>query len=310
MDPLVSVVIPIYGVEQYLDLCVQSVLAQRYTNLQIILVDDGSLDGCPKMCDHYAQSDCRVMVIHKRNGGLSDARNVGLEAAQGKYITFVDSDDILASDAVQEMVSLAQSENADIVKIMLERKTPTQERIPVLGGYQVMRGVDALDRIYTDTPQIISACGKLFRAELFRNIRFPVGMYYEDEFTTPKLYALARRVVCSESVLYFYMQWQNESIMRTALNEKKITDSLYVTEERIAFFGQNGWKRLERKAIADHYYKIRNLEAGARKVPGLEKVAEQLLHTKKEYVWKHPAVTTYIRCKQMLYTLKQQIVGK
>lgn len=309
MNPLVSVIVPIYRVETYLALCVGSILTQTYTNLDIILVDDGSPDQCPAMCDAYAQQDSRVRVVHKENGGLSDARNVGIANALGEYVTFVDGDDILASEAIETMVNLAVAERADIVKICLERKYPEQPLVSTAGEYEIINGIEALSRIYTGKPQIISACGKLFRTTLFREIQFPVGRFYEDEYTIPKLYHLAKRVLLSESVLYFYMQWDNESIMRTTLTEKKIIDALVVTEERINFFKKIGQRWLVRKATVDHYIKLQKLFAASGKMSELASIHKILAREKRAFGWKHPLTVSYVCSKQLLSRWKNKLLS-
>lgn len=309
MNPLVSVIVPVYCVEEYLALCVESILAQTFANLEIILVDDGSLDLCPAMCDAYGLQDNRVKVVHKENGGLSDARNAGIAMASGEYITFVDGDDILAPQAIEEMVRLAAAEQAEIVKISLERKYPGQPLLPTAGSYEVLGGTEALSHIYTDKPQIISACGKLFKTTLFKKVLFPVGRYYEDEYTTPKLYHLARRVVLSESVQYFYMQWENESIMRTALTEKKIADALFVTNDRIVFFKKIGEKKLVRRAIADHYIKLQKLSDASSKSPELAQIHQQLMREKRNFGWKHPLICGQVHSRQCLSRFKNKLLG-
>jgi len=310
MNPLVSVIVPVYCVEEYLALCVESILVQTYANLEVILVDDGSPDRSPAMCDAYGLQDSRVKVVHKENGGLSDARNAGIAMATGEYITFVDGDDILAPQAIEEMVHLAAAEQAEIVKISLERKYPGQSLSPTSGSYEVLDGTEVLSRIYTSKPQIISACGKLFKTTLFQKVLFPVGRYYEDEYTTPKLYHLARRVVLSESVQYFYMQWENESIMRTALTEKKIADALFVTNDRIDFFKKIGEKKLTRKAIADHYIKLQKLADASAKSPELAQIHQQLMREKRNFGWKHPLITGSVCAKIHLSRFKHMILNK
>lgn len=309
MQPLVSIVVPIYQVEKYLDLCIQSLLCQTYSQIEFLLIDDGSPDRCPEMCDNYKEQDHRVRVIHKPNGGLSSARNAGIEVAMGEYITFVDADDILAPSAVEEMVRLALSEQADIVKISLARKMAGQPLVPTSGNHEIISGNEALSRIYTSKPQIISACGKLFKASLFRHIRFPLGRFYEDEYTTPKLFHLAERVVLSESVLYFYMQWDNNSIMRTALTEKKITDALFITRERIDFFRMINQKALVRKAIADHYIKLQKLENASCEVADLAKIHQCITAEKSAFAQSHPLISGWVNFRQFISHLKSALLG-
>ena len=259
MNPLVSIIIPVYQAKDYLKECIDSILEQTYDNLEIILIDDGSTDGSAQICDEYLNMDVRIQVIHKRNGGLSDARNAGIEVSNGKYLTFVDSDDIIAPNMISIMVDIAEKEIAEIVKITLIRKNQKDERVPTEEGYEVIRPLEALKRIYKDPPQIISGCGKLFARQLFDNFKFPIGMYYEDEFTTPKLFYNANRIVFSNSIQYFYMQRENNSIMRSPFNEKKCKDSLNVSEDRIKYFKEIGNRSLINAALKDYYYKLENL---------------------------------------------------
>lgn len=301
---LVSVIIPVYKTESYLPSCVESILAQTYENLEIILVDDGSPDSCPDMCDTYAKHDNRIRVIHRNNGGLSAARNSGIEAATGKWLTFCDSDDRIAPRTVQTMIDL--SEGVDIVKIRLVRKKPGEPLESTYGRWEFLTGEQALHRIYHGEPQVISACGKLFRRELFDDIRFPEGLYYEDEFTTPKLYYRANRVVFSESVLYFYMQWESDSIMRSALTENKLRHSAYVTRERLAFFRESGLKELEKKAIIDHWLKLKKLVALENVQPVLCDICRELCREMEAFEKENRWILLPVQLRQRAYRVVQK----
>lgn len=307
MNPLVSVIIPVYRVEEYLDACMESVLRQTYENLQIILVDDGSPDRCGQMCDDYAARDSRITVIHQQNGGLSAARNAGKAAATGDYITFLDSDDLLAPTAVQTMVELALSQQAQIVKIGIVRKHSLKDCVPQEGSYVTVTGVQAIGRIYRDGPQMVSCCGKLYEAQLLRDFAFPAGLYHEDEYSSPRLYYKARKVVLCASLLYFYMQWENESIIRGALNEKRIHDSVFVTCDRIEFFRQKGLKHLQMQAVQDHYHKLHHLEEQTRQDPTLQQQHALLKAQKKAFAKAHPCAIAAIRLRQMLARVKRRL---
>ena len=163
-----SVIIPVYRVEDSLDRCVESVLSQHVDDLEVILVDDGSPDKCPSMCDSWAEKDARIRVIHKQNGGLSDARNAGIEVAQGEHITFVDSDDYLAADTLAPL--LLMMEDADIVE------------------YSIRNRLSLPDNTYTDMNQYwltgqaylhTYACNKIYRSRLFETVRFPKGKVFD-----------------------------------------------------------------------------------------------------------------------------------
>ena len=310
MEPLVSVIIPVYKTEEYLAECVDSVLAQTYKKLEIILVDDGSPDNAPAMCDDYALRDDRIRVVHKKNGGLSDARNAGKAIATGRYLTFLDSDDILAPETVEHMLELAQKEQAQVVKIGVIRKYAAGECVTVLKDYTVTTGLGAMERIFWDNSQIITICGKLFDAELFRDLDFPVGLYYEDEYTTPRIYNRTKTVVLSDSELYFYMQRENESILRGALDEKRIRNSVFISEDRIAFLRTEGRTNLVNKAIRDYYLKLNKLIEASRNVPQLQQCNEELLRRRKELSGKHPIIVMKIRARQRLAQIKKILVRR
>ncbi len=310
MNPLVSIIIPVYRTEAYLHDCMACVLEQTYANLEIILVDDESPDSCPRLCDDYAQRDSRVKVIHRSNGGLSAARNSGLEVATGKYVTFLDSDDRIATDMVAHMVELAEKESADTVKICLIRCYDGIIPQHTLGEYRVLTGLQVLQTIYRVPQQIISACGKLFRRELFDEVRFPQGRYYEDEYTTPKLFARSSRVVLSDSVMYFYMQWDNGSIMRSRLNEKKVWDSLDMTRERIVFFRELGLKTMVKEAIQDHYYRLIAQEKATKTESGLSRVYQQVRQERQSFTRQHWLVVTRVRLRGGLASLKNKLLGR
>ena len=309
MNPLVSVIIPVYRVEKYLDACMESVLHQTYENLQIILVDDGSPDRCGEMCDDYAARDSRVTVIHRENGGLCAARNSGKAAATGEYLTFVDSDDILAPTAVETMVRLALAENARIVKIGIVRKHRLEECVPEEAGYVTVTGLQAIERIYRDGPQMVSCCGKLYRADLFRDYDFPEGLYHEDEYTTPRIYHRAEKVVLCGSRLYFYMQWENDSITRGSLSEKRVRDSVFVTEDRIEFFRQAGLRPLIPQAVRDHYHKLCHMLSATGDDPALAEQHRLLAEKKKQFVRRYPLIIAGVRAYQLLAAVKGRLCG-
>ena len=309
MTPLVSVIIPVYQTKEYLKECIDSVLSQKYRELEIILVDDGSTDGSGALCDTFAGTDPRMRVIHKENGGLSSARNAGIEASAGEYITFIDSDDMVADCMIEEMVRLAQSENADLVKIGLVRKKEGEDLSPTAGECTVLTGHKVLPMIYKSAPQIISGCGKLFCRDLIGDMRFPEGRYYEDEYFLPRMYERSKKVVLCERQLYFYMQRENDSIMRGKLSEKKINDSLWIVRDRLEFYKTTGDRSLVRKAEADYYYKIEALLKAAREsgLPEKDRIADDLSKLKETFRREHFSVYAPIKVKEKLYSIVKRI---
>lgn len=308
MNPLVTVIVPVYQSKEYLSGCLDSVIEQTYTLLEIIVVDDGSTDGSSEICDEYSLKDNRIKVIHQKNGGLSSARNAGIDICSGEYITFVDSDDIIADCMISSMVNMAQKEHADIVKIGVIRKYAYSECKPVEKKYEVFSNKTILHKIYSTNSQTICGCGKLFKKSVIGNIRFPVGKYYEDEFFVPKVYARSKKVVMSDSEYYFYMQRDNDSIMRGKINDKKVEDSLWITEERIESFRKLNDNSLVIKAVSDYYYKIQVLYKVSIE-NGLTNCIELLRVKKKEFKREHLMIYACIKVKQLLYKIFKFLKG-
>lgn len=221
-DSLITVIVPVYNVEKYLRKCIESILAQTYQKLEIILVDDGSTDNSGKICDEYAAKDNRIIVMHKENGGLSDARNVALDIVKGDYITCVDSDDYLARDYVEYLYLLLTKNGADIsicsykkVCAYNVRLDNCQEKVSIFSDE------DALAELLYQRRIVPSAWCKLYRREMFSEIRYPKGMYYEDFAVIYKLLSKCKKIVVGTQQKYYYFQ-RNDSIMNQKFNVKKI----------------------------------------------------------------------------------------
>lgn len=232
---LISIIIPIYKVEQYLAECMESVLGQSYTNLEIILVDDGSPDACPALCDEYAQKDKRVKVIHKENGGLSDARNAGLEIATGEYIAFVDSDDVIHKDYVRLLYEAIKGANADIsacdlIEFQDGEETPsfTSEIRDVKCNQYSPK--EALSELIQGIGFRAVAWNKLYKRSVLTGETFEVGRYHEDEFFTYRIIDKASKLSFVTAKLYYYRQ-RSGSIMSTV--SIKHLDSLDAYIERL-----------------------------------------------------------------------------
>lgn len=231
---LVSIIVPIYKVESYLQRCLDSIVNQSYTNLEIILVDDGSPDACPQICDEYATRDNRIVVIHKNNGGLSDARNAGLDISKGKYISFVDSDDWIDTQYVETLLALITTENSDIAfgenkPFYTNYSTRDKKKQYFVTNYTQLESLEALF-----SKNLVShtvSWGKLYKRELFINVRFPVGRFHEDEFTTYILFSKSSKITYTNACLYYYRQRAN-SITSSAHNE----DFICAREQQLAFF--------------------------------------------------------------------------
>ena len=218
----VSVIVPIYKVEKYLDRCVQSIRNQTYRNLEIILVDDGSPDNCPQMCDTYAKQDDRIRVIHKENGGLSDARNAGIDIATGVYISFVDSDDWIHNQMIEILMGMIEQKQCEISVCQSQYAYEGKEYKDSL--YESENIVEQARMITRKESQYdyfdksdwrnayIVAWNKLYHRRLFDKIRYPKGKVHEDEFTTFKLLYEADGIAWTDTVLYYYFV-REDSIM-------------------------------------------------------------------------------------------------
>lgn len=220
-EPLISVIIPVYKVKDYLDKCVDSVVKQSYSNLEIILVDDGSPDNCPKLCDKWAKADKRIKVIHQKNGGLSDARNTGIEKCNGKYITFIDSDDYIEKDYVEFLYENLIKYDADISMGKHYVKYPKKDYDTGSGNIYVLNPHDCFDKLLYGEDFDVSAWAKLYKIELFDDVRYPKGRIYEDSATTYKLIDKSKNIVLNSKAIYSYVI-REDSISRARFNEKKM----------------------------------------------------------------------------------------
>ncbi len=236
MNPLISVIVPVYKVEKYLERCVNSIRRQSYENLEILLIDDGSPDGCGLLCDGFAEEDRRIKVIHKENGGLSSARNDGIDIAGGEYLIFVDSDDFLAGDFVKVLYEALCETGSDIAQCKWEYVTGDKilrEEEP--GENYVYTGHEMLKNLYIpDGAYFVVAWNKLYKRELFAAVRYPEGRIHEDEATTYKIFDGTDKAVFVDRFLYGYYKAE-KSITRNSFYLKRL-DWLTAMEERIEYF--------------------------------------------------------------------------
>lgn len=229
-NPMISVIVPIYNVELWLPKCIDSLLSQTYKNIEIILSEDGSPDGCALICDKYAKKDSRINVLHKKNGGLSDARNAAIDIAKGEYITFVDSDDFVTPDYIEVLYNLCLKYNCkisvadwyifpiDTIPIIPQRKTKEF----------FFNKKEALEEMFYQKHYDVSACVKLYHRSLFENIRYPKGSLFEDLQTTFKLILASETgVAYSNRQIYYYM-FRPGSIEGASFSEKKMDSAIQV----------------------------------------------------------------------------------
>ena len=237
MNELISIVVPVYNVEKYLKKCIDSIINQTYENLEIILVDDGSTDNSKKICDEYILKDNRIKVIHKENGGLSDARNVGVDKAKGEYIVFIDSDDWIDEKMIEILYYIIKKNNSDIsiCDYFLAYNEEEQNQKEEIQFYQ-FNNIEALKKLYDENLNIIMTitCCKLFKKILFSDIKFPKGKIHEDEFTTYKLLYKSKKISYTNEKMYYYRQ-REDSITHRKFSIKNL-DAVDAFEERISFF--------------------------------------------------------------------------
>lgn len=272
---LISIIIPVYKVEKYLEKCIQSVINQTYENLQIILVDDGSPDNCGKICDEYAKKDHRIEVIHKSNGGLSDARNKGLEIAKGEYIGFVDSDDYIESDMYEVLYNLLKQYNVDVS--ICNFYTVSQGRIAIKNadnGIKEYNRIEILKEILLDNDIQSYAWNKLYKRELFGEIKYPVGKKYEDIGTTFYLLEKCNKVVVTGKPEYYYINRQ-DSIVNN-VTESTITDYIELIMQRYDYIEEN----IKELSSYNKDYLKRILKTAEQDIKSLKEVGD---YTKKKY---------------------------
>ena len=206
---MINVVVPVYKAEEYLRRCVDSILVQTYRDFELILVDDGSPDRCGQICDEYATRDDRIKVIHQENGGVAAARNAGLDVARGEYFAFVDSDDYCHPEMLEVLYDRIVQYSADVAVSGFKRVDPNGNEIdfkPYLPEIEeVINGTDALKRLIMEDSLRSVVWNKLYKRNIFKSLRFPVGKLYEDGFITPRLLYQCDRIVLVPQYLYFYV---------------------------------------------------------------------------------------------------------
>lgn len=248
----VSIIVPVYNVEKYINRCIESILNQTFINYELIIVDDGSPDNSAMICEEYAKIDERISVIHKKNGGLSSARNVGIDIAKGKYLFFVDGDDVIHPKTLEILYSGLVECGAQISIGNFCRFHENNELVfqaKEQNDLSVYSGVQVLGKLYdkNKASRYVSACGKLIQHSLFENVRFPVGRLFEDEFTTYLLYYNARTVFVTEKKLYYY--FVNDSGITKNLTLQKYFDEYDAQWQRILFFKDYKLKEVYHKAL-------------------------------------------------------------
>lgn len=267
----ISIIVPIYKVEAYLHRCVDSILAQTFTDFELILVDDGSPDNCGAICDEYAEKDSRIHVIHKENGGLSSARNAGIdwafEHSDSEWLTFIDSDDWIHPRYCEYLLNAAVEGSTSISTCRYIKVTEYVRPQDAEFSYST---ADWLDYYLPNTVNGIVAVCKLYSKELFRELRYPEGRLHEDEFLTYKLLFNAGTIASMQLGLYYYF-FNEDGIMRSNISIKRIEDAFDAFSEQCEFALQYGDPRF----IADrHNAKLRSIRRGILKLEKAQHISE------------------------------------
>lgn len=233
---MVSIIIPVYNVEKYIVECLESVVNQTYENLEIILVNDGSTDNSKEICLEYAQRDQRIKLYSKENGGLSSARNYGLSKVTGNYVFFLDSDDYLVTDTIENLLNMLINTNADVSSVRLATTTCELE-IGIVSNYEIVNAEKALEFIFTEKKMTTSVSGKLYKVKLWDKILFPTGKIFEDYATLYKVINKCQVITLSQKSKYYYRP-NDTGITGASFTERKL-DYFDVTEDVIHFVSDN-----------------------------------------------------------------------
>ncbi len=285
MNELISVIVPVYNVEKYLKRCVDSILNQTYKNLEIILVDDESPDNCPAICDEYAKKDSRIKVIHKTNGGLSDARNAGIIISGGKYIAFVDSDDYISYEMIQILYDRIKEDKSDMAICNFTYVDEAMNGISKLNGDMPIKdrklsGYEALMSLTKPRCHYyVTAWNKLYNKKLFEDILFPIGKLHEDEFVVHKIFDKCQYVSCVEKPMYYYVQ-REQSIVHTAYSVKRL-DAVEAFFQRCEFCVK---RNLTELAVSSFNSAIGYLSQGYGNINGdKDEIKKRVKMLKKDY---------------------------
>ena len=296
-EDLISIIVPVYNVEEFLNQCIKSVLGQSYKKLEIILVDDGSTDQSGKICDRYQMTDARIKVIHKENGGLSDARNTGLRLAKGKYYSFIDSDDYISSEMIQTMFDSLKRNQCNIAVCNMMRFGDAVDSVKFYYPAEREQVLAGRERFLTLNQP--SVCNKLFDSELFNNIRFPKGKYYEDTYIYHELLYQAKRVVLTGKASYWYRARPDSIVGR-----KQYTDQYFDFIEAIYYRA----RFLESKNVQPYWIEacLSLYAAYANAEKNIEKSEDTKINfqkSRKEFIWAYNKIIK----REMNIGMKQKI---
>ena len=277
----VSIVVPVYNVEKYIEKCLDSIINQSFSNIEIILVDDGSTDNSGKICDIYEKKDTRIKVIHKKNGGLSDARNYGIEVATGEFISFIDSDDYIEENMIERLYESCKKDESDIsccAKI-LEYDNGKKEKRNNKENFCITN-IEALGKMFIFDDIDNSACDKLFSKKLFTDIKFPVGNYYEDIATIYKVFMKAKKISHIIDVCYHYIMREN-SISNKKFDIRQIDMIKFSKKSSVEV--SKKYPDIKQQANSFYYLNLINIIIKIKNADDFNKFKKEYISLKKEY---------------------------
>lgn len=246
-EKLISVIVPVYNIKDYIEICIESLIGQTYRNLEILLVDDGATDGSGHICDRFAGQDNRITVLHKENGGLSDARNYAIDRAHGDLLAFVDGDDWIHPQMYELMLNVMESQEADVVTCWFEQQDKEFARQQYEQGdldIKLLSGAGALCDI--ETPLVV-AWNKLYKKEIFENIRYPKGKLHEDEYIIHRIFYQCKKVAVIDKPLYFYTI-RNGSIV-AQMTSNRIDNAMEALADRVEFSANMNWTEVMQAVV-------------------------------------------------------------
>lgn len=292
---MISVIVPVYNVCEYLERCIRSVLEQTYQDFELILVDDGSNDGSEMICDQYASENSRVFAIHQKNAGPSAARNVGIEAAKGEYIAFIDSDDFIHEKMLEILYVNSKKYDADIsvCDIWWQEENDDISYETGENKTEVFEGNAVMQQLFDKELVTIVPWSKLYKRVIFEHLRFPEGKLYEDEIIIHSLLYECRRSVYTSCKLYYYMKHKN-SRSASLLNQRKLQGIIQAFSERLLFFEEkglrDGYDRTFKRLVSMHvdYYEKLEEQNTAEKEQLQEWLLQDMYQRLVEYRKKNP----------------------
>lgn len=308
-NPKISIIVPVYNVENYLNYCVDSLLRQTYKDFEILLIDDGSKDNSGKLCDEFKEKDQRISVYHKQNGGLSDARNFGIEHSKGDFFLFIDSDDALHPDFCKVLIELQSKYNADIVSTGIIRfdnfeKIKEFDNSVYTSNEKIIRETDILKKYFVPDQNYYiehGLCMKLYKKELFKELRFSVGRLHEDLYITHKLLNLTHCFVFTDLPYYYYFQKNMNSICKN-YKPKNFTDEIDAISLMISEYQNNSeiFPYLKR-FVAEHYmYLINRYYSYLSKNKELKIKKNELISWEKNYLRTEPGLSFKYKLKKYI----------